>query len=93
MHRPGPGIISAESEDQAGVGMGLEFRTPASSPGRDTPVLLGVRLGRLRQGPKHLTVLLYSAGLETLQSLLPAELLGLLQDFLPLLTSDLIARI
>ena len=46
MYRPGPGIISAESEDQAGVGMGLEFRTPASSLGRDTPVLLGARLGR-----------------------------------------------
>ena len=46
MYRPAPGIISAESEVQAGVGMGLEFRTPARSPGRDTPVLVGVRLGR-----------------------------------------------
>ena len=54
MYRPAPGIVSAESEDQAGVGMGLEFRTPASSPGRDTPVLLGARLGRVLARSKGL---------------------------------------
>ena len=42
-----PGIISAESGDQAGVGMGMEFRTPASSPGRDTLVQIGARFSRV----------------------------------------------
>ena len=54
MYRPDPGIVSAESEDQAGEGMGLEFRPPASTPGRDAPVQLGARFSRVLARSKGL---------------------------------------
>ena len=75
-----------------GVSLPGELAGVLNSSPMPTPAWSSDSAG-LWQGPKELTVLLHSAGLQTLQSLLPAELLGLLQRFLPLMASDLIAKI